>query len=163
MSGRKVQDWIEGFVRVTENTVEAPISYRRWVAISVLAACLRRKCVLNWGYMQYFPNMYIVLVGPSGRCRKGTAMTPGYKLLEKRGIKLAAEAITREALIRELGNTTDTIFHEGATFFHSSLTIYSQELTVFLGYNNQQLMADLCDWYDCRDRSIEPRTKVRMR
>ena len=36
-------------------------------------------------------------------------------------------------------------------FLHASLTIYSQELTVFLGYNNQALMADLADWYDCRD------------
>jgi hypothetical protein len=36
--------------------------------------------------------------------------------------------------------------------FHSSLTIHSQEFTVFLGYQNHQLMADLCDWFDCRKR-----------
>lgn len=41
---------------------------------------------------------------------------------------------------------------------HSSLTIFSKELTVFLGYNNQQLMADLTDWYDCAGR-WEYRTK----
>jgi hypothetical protein len=37
-------------------------------------------------------------------------------------------------------------------FFHSSLTIWAQELTVFLGYGNLQLMSDLCDWYDCRNK-----------
>ena len=69
------------------------------------------------------------------------------------GIKLAAESITREALIRELKTSNDTQvdISTGAMYLHSSLTIYSQELTVFLGYNNQALMADLTDWYDCRD------------
>jgi hypothetical protein len=97
--------------------------------------------------------MYVVLVGPSGKCRKGTAMTPGMKMLKEMGIKVAAESITREALIRELKQSNDTQVDvkTGDMFLHASLTIYSQELTVFLGYNNQALMADLTDWYDCRD------------
>jgi hypothetical protein len=96
--------------------------------------------------------MYIVLVGPSGKCRKGTAMGPGFKFLKEMGIKMSAEAITREALIREMKTSSDTqIDPTGKITMHSSLSIYSQELTVFLGYNNQQLMADLADWYDCRD------------
>jgi hypothetical protein len=97
--------------------------------------------------------MYVVLVGPSGRCRKGTAMNQGMFFLREMGIKLAAESITREALIRELKQSNDTQvnINSGDMFLHASLTIYSQELTVFLGYNNQALMADLTDWYDCRD------------
>lgn len=97
--------------------------------------------------------MYIVLVGPSGRCRKGTAMGQGLYFLREMGIKLAAESITREALIRELKQSNDTQvdISTGNMHLHASLTIYSQELTVFLGYNNQALMADLTDWYDCRD------------
>lgn len=94
--------------------------------------------------------MYIILVGPSG-CRKGTAMGPGFRMLRNLGIKMAAEAITREALIRELKTCTNTQASDETMYMHSSLTIFSQELTVFLGYNNMQLMADLCDWYDCRD------------
>lgn len=97
--------------------------------------------------------MYIVLVGPSGKCRKGTAMNQGMFFLREMGIKLAAESITREALIRELKQSNDTQvdISSGDMYLHASLTIYSQELTVFLGYNNQALMADLTDWYDCRD------------
>lgn len=127
--------------------------YKLWIGISVLAACMKRKCVLNWGTMTLYPNMYIVLVGPSGRCRKGTAMNFGMKFLREMGIKVAAESITREALIRELkqANDAQVDLGTGDMFLHASLTIYSQELTVFLGYNNQALMADLTDWYDCRD------------
>jgi hypothetical protein len=152
MSSRIVKDWLESYLLLTENS-EPPYSYKLWTGISVLAACLQRKCVLNWGTLVLFPNMYIVLVGPSGKCRKGTAMGQGMFFLREMGIKLAAESITREALIKELEKSNDTQVNvnTGDMYLHSSLTIYSQELTVFLGYNNQSLMADLTDWYDCRD------------
>lgn len=103
--------------------------------------------------MTIYPNLYIVLVGPSG-CRKGTALGPAYNMLSKLGIKMASEAITREALIRELKTSSFTHFGKEGNelYLHCSLTIFSQELTVFLGYNNMQLMADLCDWFDCRDK-----------
>ena len=149
---RVVDDWIEGFLQYTDNT-EPPVSYREWVAVSVVASLLKRKCVLNLGTLTIYPNMYIVLVGPSGKARKGTAMNPGMKLLRETGkVRLAAEAITREALIRELDASSFTEPKAtGGLNMHCSLTIYSQELTVFLGYSSQQLIADLTDWYDCRD------------
>lgn len=138
-------------MKYTDNSEPSP-QFRLWVGISVIAACLQRKCYLPWGMFDIYPNLYIVLVGPSGS-RKGTAMGPGYKMLSELGIKMSAEAITREALIRDLKKSTSTQIQEDSSIYlHSSLTIYSQELTVFLGYNNIQLMADLCDWFDCRDK-----------
>lgn len=147
-----MSDWLSSYLEYTENS-EPPYSYKTWVGLTVIAACLRRKCVLNWGTLTFYPNMYVVLVGPSGKCRKGTAMRPGIKLLRDRGIKIASESITREALIRELKQSNDTQVNAetGSMHLHSSLTVFSEELTVFLGYNNQQLMADLCNWYDCGD------------
>jgi hypothetical protein len=104
--------------------------------------------------------MYIVLVAPSGKARKGTAMSPGLEILEDLNIHLAAESITREALIRELRTATTTVTNDDGTIeFHSSLTIYSPELVVFLGHNNPQLLSDLTDWYDCR-RKWTYRTKT---
>lgn len=154
MGTRMLPDWIDSFMEYTERD-EPPTIYKKWTAISVIAAALQRKCVLNWGRITMFPNMYIILVGPSG-CRKGTAMGPGMSFLRRLGVKLAAEAITREALIRELKESNDSTVSitngETQIISHSSLTIFSQELTVFLGYDNQNLMSDLTDWYDCRDR-----------
>ena len=108
---------------------------------------------MHMGTLTWYPNMYIVLVGPSG-CRKGTAMNFSLDILDEIGIKLASEAITREALIREL--KTSSASHvdplTGRMFHHASLTIFSPELTVFLGYQNSQLMSDMTDWFDCRNR-----------
>jgi hypothetical protein len=141
------------------NKSEPPKLYHSWVAVSTIAAALRRKCKLQLGTLTFYPNMYIVLVGPSGKCRKGTAMGPGEDMLTDLGIKIASTSITREALIHQLKTSSDTsITLDGKMSMHSSLTIFSKELTVFLGYNNQQLMADLTDWYDCAGR-WEYRTK----
>jgi hypothetical protein len=96
--------------------------------------------------------MYIVLVGPPGKARKGTAMAYGKDFLVRTQIKMAAESITREALVREIQESYDTIIDESnptSMTFHSSLTILAPELVVFLGYNQQQLMMDLTDWFDC--------------
>ena len=151
MNSRLCSNWLESYLEYTRKS-EPPILYKIWTAISVIAACMRRKCRLKWGTIDVYPNLYIVLVGPPGRCRKGTAMSVGEGFLRELGIKLSSSSITREALIHQLKMSSDThIDANGKMFLHSSLTIFSKELTVFLGYNNQQLMADLTDWFDCGD------------
>lgn len=102
----------------------------------------------------FYPNMYIVLVGPSSS-RKGTAMNPGLDMIQDLGkVKIAAQATSLQALIRRLKETNyqDPDLTTGKMQFHSSMTIFSKEFTVFLGYHNRELMSSLCDWYDC-DRS----------
>lgn len=145
-----IKDWIDSYMEFSDNT-EPPALFREWVAISVIAATLERRVFLRLGQLTFYPNFYIVLTGPSG-VRKGTAMKPGCAMLKDiSGINMAAEATTREALIRSLSRTTRNVTnpHTGEVEFHSALTIYSEELTVFLGYNNLQLISDLTDWYDC--------------
>ena len=150
---RQLDNWLEAYMQYTDNQ-ESPDLYHKWCAVHLVAAVLQRKCFLNWGYITFYPNFYIVLVGPAGKCRKGTAMGPAYHMLRELGIKMAAESITREALIRELKQSNGTQIDPvtGKMYLHSSLSIFSPELVVFLGHNNHQLMSDLTDWYDCRER-----------
>lgn len=148
---RKLGDWLTSYLDFVENS-EPPEMFKLWCAISVIASALERKCYLSWGSLTFYPNMYVVLVAPSGKARKGTAMGPALRMLEEIGVKLAAEAITREALIRTLAESTNSTPNEedGTIDNHCSLTVWSPELTVFLGHQNFQLMSDLTDWYDCR-------------
>ena len=151
---RKLDDWISSYMQFTDNT-EPPELFRFWTAISVIASALQRKCFVQWGSsLLFYPNLYIVLVGPSG-VRKGTAMNPGFDLIEDVGkIKTAAQATSLQALIRRLKETNyqDPDLNTGKMQFHSSMTIFSKEFTVFLGYHNRELMSALCDWYDCDRR-----------
>ena len=147
---RRLKNWLTSYLQFTYQS-EPPELFHTWTAISTVAAVLQRKCVVNWGPIRFFPNMYIVLCAPPGKARKGTAMAYGSNLLSRLGVKVAAESITREALVREIMDSYNTTINEetGELTCHSSLTIFSQELTVFLGYNQQQLMMDLTDWFDC--------------
>jgi hypothetical protein len=135
----------------TENT-EPPVLFRKWTAISCIASALQRKIKCHWGTaLTFYPNLYIVLVGPSAT-GKGTAMNPGLNILnEIPAVRMSAQATSLQALIRHLKDTnlTDIDQSTGDQHFHSSLTVFSKEFTVFLGYHNRELMAALCDWYDC--------------
>ncbi len=151
-TNRKLSNWIEGFLQYTDNS-EPPLLFRKWTAISCIASALQRKVKVEWGAkLTFYPNLYVVLVGPSAT-GKGTAMNPGLALIsEISNIKLSAQATSLQALIRHLKDTNLTdIDMEDPTksIMHSSLTIFSKEFTVFLGYHNRELMAALCDWYDC--------------
>ena len=159
MSERNLEDWLESFLEYTNNS-EPPRMFRLWTGLSVVAACLQRKCVLHWGSLDFYPNLYVVLVAPSGKARKGTAMIPGLKLLKETGVKLASNSVTRQALIRDLkrSNETEVDPTTGQMDIHASLTVFSKEFTVFLGFQNNELMSDLTDWYDCDD-DWEYRTK----
>lgn len=154
MTDRRLPDWIDAYLRYTNNS-EPDLLFRKWAAISTIASVLQRKCYISWGpSLLFYPNMYIVLVGPSG-ARKGTAMSPSLDLITDLGnISMAANATSLQALISRLTNTSYTDFDPstGEHQYHASLTIFSKEFTVFLGYQNHELMAALCDWYDCDRR-----------
>jgi hypothetical protein len=148
---RKLPNWIDAFMLYTENT-EPPELFRKWTAISCIAAAMQRKCMIEWGTaLTFYPNLFVVLVGPSAT-GKGTAMNPGLDIIsDLPSIRLSANATSLQALIRHLKDTnlTDIDLNTGEQTYHSSLTIFSKEFTVFLGYHNRELMSSLCDWYDC--------------
>ena len=151
---RNCTDWIEGFMELTENS-EPPVLFRKWAGISCIAAALQRKVRVDLGLsLTFYPNLYIVLVGPSAT-GKGTAMKFASDIIEKiPTIRLSAQATSLQALIRRMKETnlTDINVVTGDQTYHSSLTIFSTEFTVFLGYHNQELIAALCEWYDCHNR-----------
>lgn len=150
---KEANNWIKGFLQYTDNT-EPPALFREWVAMSVIAAALKRKTYLQWGRYKIYPNLYVMLIAPPGTARKSTSMEPGEDMLKDIGVKLAPEATTRESLIRSLAEATDTEIdvESGDMIMHSSLTIFNSEIAVLFGNNNTALIAALTDWYDCKDR-----------
>jgi hypothetical protein len=153
---RNISDWINGFMELTDNS-EPPVLFRKWAAISSIASALQRKVRVELGLsLTFYPNLYIVLVGPSAT-GKGTAMKFASDIIEKiPTIRLSAQATSLQALIRRMKETnlTDINVVTGDQTYHSSLTIFSTEFTVFLGYHNQELIAALCEWYDCHNRWV---------
>lgn len=151
---REVSDWLSGYLQYTQNS-EPPLSYHTWCGLSLISAALQRKVKLSWGFEMIYPNLFIVLVGPSGKTRKGIALGIAKSMLMNVStVAIAAEATTREAVItamkRAIGNYEDP--SDGKIKFHCSLTAFSEELSVFLGQNDIKFLANLTDWYDSKDK-----------
>lgn len=139
---------------------ESPDAYHVWSALSTIASAVRRQVWVSMGHFKVYPNMYVVLVGPPGRCRKSVAINIATSLLKDiKDVHISADAITREALIRELKESTKKIFiGDEVEYDHSSITVVSKELSVFLTANNPDLLSLLTDLYDNPDH-WEYRTK----
>lgn len=151
---RELRDWLTAYLQYTEQT-EPPVSYHTWSGLSLLAGALQRKVHLRWGFEVIYPNMYVILVGPSGRARKGVALGIAKDLLKNvPGLSIAPESTSgREAIVlamkRSIANFEDA--SDGKIKFHCALTAFSEELSVFLGQGDIKLLANLTDWYDCKD------------
>jgi len=150
---RILPDWLDAYLEYTDNT-EPRASYRAWAGVSAIAAALQRKCYLQLGIETFFPNLYIVLVGPPA-ARKGTAIKPARVLLDMIGIQPAADESSRQKLVTALLDLGAIhTGNDGTTYIHSSMTIIASELTVFIGYQNIDFLTVLCKWYDCENRFI---------
>jgi len=150
---RNYPDFLSAYLQYSEHT-EPPLSFHIWTALSIMGTALQRKVYLKWGFNTLYPNMYVVFIGPSA-CGKGLAMRLGKDLLSGiQTVNLASESITREALIQDIKNSESQFIDpsDDLAKYHSSLGVFSEELSVFLGQCNVKFIADLTDWFDCKDQ-----------
>lgn len=140
MASRLLPSWLDAYLAYTAES-ESPEEYHLWTGISAVAGALRRKVFFNMGYFILYPNMYIVLVGPAGRCKKSTAMRIGRSLLQAvPNIELTTDSVTRERLIQDLSQA----FKDG----QSAMTAYSSEFASLLTSSGMDMVVFLTDIFD---------------
>lgn len=140
---------------------ESPGSFHFWVAASVLSAVLQRRAWVSKGVYNVYPNIFMILVAPSGTCRKSRALNLGTDLIHDFDfVNIVADKTTPEALLEALMvgsdnlNKTDTD-EQGRQVINlqvdSTGFIKAGELSVFL--NKQTYTSGmvnlLTDLYDC--------------
>jgi hypothetical protein len=83
---------------------EVPDIFSMWCCITGVAACLGRNVWVDMGHFTIYPNLYVVLVAGSARCRKSTAVLMTRKLLSfvKPEVKDFSQKLTTEAFIKAL-------------------------------------------------------------
>jgi hypothetical protein len=137
---RKLDNWIQAYLAYTAES-ESPEEYHVWVGLSAISGAIRRKAFFDMSYFLLYPNLYVVLVGPAGRCKKSTAMRIGRSLLsEVPGLNFTTDSVTRERLILDLSQS----FADG----HSSMTAYSSEFASLLTSSGMDMVVFLTDIFD---------------
>jgi len=143
------------------DTIPSPEIWRRWGAISILAAILERKVWVRTGLGPLYPNMYVVLCGPPGTGK--TAITSlVHKFLIQladgtdKGFQLGSSSVNFASLIDELILAKRDIVRldlDPNRYEFNSLTIISNELGVLLPEYDQFMMPKLTDLWDCHPYS----------
>lgn len=131
--------WIHDYVEWTRQT-EPPSVFHFFVAAVTIGAALGRNVFFDKGAYQVYPNLCVVIVAPTGRCRKTSACNLGTSLLLKVGATILADKTTPEALVDAMKTT------QNATGL-----IYAPELAVFLGKQKYQegMVPLLTALFDC--------------
>lgn len=143
-------DFISAFLAYTENSESSEV-LRRWSALACIASVLERRVFMTWGHTTIYPNLYTIIIAPSG-ARKGEPLMVAKDLLKRSGVRLIPERITDEALLKLIAGSVDSFKDEkGRIRFQCAVTILGEELSVLLRNKDICFMADLTALYDCRD------------
>lgn len=148
---RNYSNWIETYLEYSSNS-EAPESFHKWTAISVVAGALRRHVWIDMRYFQWTTNMYIIFVAPPGIVSKSTTAKIGMDLLRQvEGIKFGPDSVTWQALIGELQESKE-MFNtlEDAETYHimSALTCVCSEFGNFLNPHDREMVDALVSLWD---------------
>jgi hypothetical protein len=126
--------------------LESPRRYFYFAGLSVLSAIIKRNCFLDrGGAYKLYPNIYVMLVGPSG-IKKGLPVSVAEKLVTAAKVtKVIAGRSSIQAIIENLGHQTmnkDGTIEKDATAF-----IVSGEFSQSI-LEDPQALTILTDLYD---------------
>ena len=153
--------WIDEFLAYSE-PINSSELFRRWGAISAVAAVLERKVWTKTSSGFLYPNLYIFLVANPG-VGKTVVTSRIQRLVETiETHHTAASSLTAASLIDELKDSTRQFTNMKAaqpiTRYHS-LYVVSDELGVLLPKYETEFMSKLTAIYDCFNYRERRRTK----
>ena len=145
--------WLRDYISYTMWS-EAPAPFHFFTGCSVLGAVVGRRAYFSKGYYRVYPNHQIILVAPTGKCRKTSALNLGVNLLRKlEDLNILADKTTPEALASEIASTNPG---SGKLLAQREAegVIYAPELAVFLGKQkyNEGLITLLTALFDNPDK-----------
>lgn len=149
--------FIGAYLKYTDRQ-ESPGSFHGWVAITILGACLQRRAWISKGIYNVYPNLYTLLIAPSGICRKSKAIDLGLELImDFDWMNIIADKTTPEGILQALMYGTKAMESQnGAPLQTAAPTdstglIQAGELVDFVNKqtHNSGLVSLLTKIYDC--------------
>jgi Protein of unknown function (DUF3987) len=154
---RRLRDWLEAFLTYTEYG-EAPEHMCYWSGVSAIAGALQRRVYFDQSpNFIWYPNLYIILVGPPGVVKKSSTADLGMSLLKQvPDIHFGPSVTTWQALVTEFKESTEA-FIDPVKRKHvemSSITVASSEFGNLIPANDRErreMIDMLTNLWDCKD------------
>jgi len=144
---RRLVNWLATLGELTLER-ETPAHFWIWAGLYVLASALQRKVWLDYGFDKLLPNLYVFLVAPPGKCRKGAPISLAKKLLEAVKCNVGVDSSTKRSFTSELSQCTAIEqMPDGEFMTHSSMSICSKELSSML-VDLRSMIECLTDLFD---------------
>lgn len=142
---------------------EAPDQFHFGTALATLSVALGQDCFLPFGHKRLCPNLWMVLLSPSGIYRKSTALDGGKELLldlcaGEDGERADQENGESDIVDRSLvfaDQYSPESFIDGLSEQATRLFVYSEIGTLLDGFNRQYMLgmkSMLTELYDCPRR-----------
>ncbi|MGH7239932.1 MAG: DUF3987 domain-containing protein [Candidatus Saccharimonadales bacterium] len=156
MSKRKLQSWITAFIKHTEG-LHSPDIWRRWVAISTIAAVLEQK-VWIWTYSPVYPNLYTFIIGHPGTGKTRTIREGRKYFNQITGLHLAPISLTWASLVDSLAEAKHLVNPMGNVMEFNSMYICADEMGAFIHKYDNEMTKGLSTLYDPDPYSQRRRT-----
>lgn len=162
------------FLRAYTDTLtpkgEAPERFHFWTGVAAIGGALRRRVYIDEGHYRYYPNFYVMLVGPPGLIKKSTTINVGSGLLrDVPNVKIGADVSTWQSFVEEVAQAQD-LFAEGEVSVDpldqthtvsSALTLTISEFGTFFDPDDRAMVNVLTELYDGKVNSaFVKRTKT---
>lgn len=153
--------FLKKYIQLVEGT-EIPGIFALWCGLFSISMTLGRGVWIDMGTYIIYPNLFVVLVASSGRCRKSTAIGIPERLaeqMEPMKPNIISQSITMQAIFDGLRvvDITDT-----QQFLKEKCVGYviADELSTFLNKNSYQMgiAPILIQLYDCK-RNVRHQTQ----
>jgi Protein of unknown function (DUF3987) len=161
---RRLNGWIESFVEATSHT-GAPAIFRRWTAISAVAAALEQRVWVVTRGSELYPNLYMLLIAEPG-IGKGLALGSARRIFsEIKDLKIAPNSVSKASLMDSLFEAKRKVLNIVRQEFleYNSLYVVATELGVLIPMWDSEFMNSLTDIYDGTPYNESKRTgKLRI-
>ena len=144
---RRLASWIESFVNNTEN-LHSPEIFRKWAAITTIAACLEQKVWLMTSRPLY-PNLFAFLVGHPGVGKSRTMSEARHMVQRIPDFHLAPISMTFASLVDTLLTSKRNIIRPpDDPLEYNSMFICADELGAFIHKYDNEMIDGLSAFYD---------------
>ena len=145
---RKLSSWIESFTEQTAS-LHSPEIFRKWTAISTIAATLEQKVWVKTGMRPMYPNMFIFLVAHPGVGKTRTMREGTHYVRDLPEFHLAPISMTFASLVDSLVKSKRVLIRPGDDAIeYNSMYIAADELGAFIHKYDNEMIDGLSAFYD---------------
>src|SRR6266446_6561991 len=148
---RKCRSWIECFIEATVK-LESPVLFRKWAAISTIAAAIEQRVYVVSGNERLHPNIYCFLVGHPGVGKTRSIRAAKRYYLETPDPRPAPTRMTAASMIDAVTKSKrNVVFTNGKDMDqleYNTIYITADELSAFMHKYDEEAIGVMSAFYD---------------